>query len=433
MPYPVGTELIGVPWLREFLAAAKTAKSEIFISSPYIKESVVLRFLQETEKARQNGVIVRVLTSLDAMNFVRGASDLAALRAFHTKGIEVRAFSNLHAKVYLFDSKVAFVTSANLTGSGTSAQEGNTNLELGIRTDLRQVTEPLVKYLNNAWADAYCVHPKTLDDIEKVIEDNAKLIEKMKLLATEVGQKVRVKKPSRAPTMATPLTQQETITKAEWHISQGHTAAARKLVKTLPHNKPRSLRVIVQSFWNESKYEAAYKAYRSGFGHESKTLIFSDPTLHYEFSQRLRTEDDVKGALREFEKAKKASRDPLKHLEAGNRYRKTKKNRLVAYLALRESLQLFESAPKQNIKRIEEVREKLRLLDLNGDPELILMIMSRVGSVIADRIIKERKNGEFKSLEDFRQRVRGIGLKTIEINRDKLKPFESDRLFSIEE
>lgn len=61
-------------------------------------------------------------------------------------------------------------------------------------------------------------------------------------------------------------------------------------------------------------------------------------------------------------------------------------------------------------------------LNLNtAGAEEIAEVMTGIGKVKADAIVKDREaNGKFKSIEDL-TRVKGIGPATIEKNRDKIK------------
>lgn len=439
MAYATGSSLVSSPWLTEFLALSQTAQHSVFISSPYIKEATVLRFLAATQRARTTQELhVRVLTALSPMDYVRGASDIEAVRLLLGNGIEVRAFANLHAKVYLFDGTVAVVSSANMTGAGTSAEDAKTNLEFGIRTDLKQIVEPLSAYLNDAWGDAYVINESILMDVEQVITANAKLIEKMKALASEVGQALKVKQPNRAPTTRKRKAKVDLIQDAERHYEIGHEAKARQIAKSLidsPTFKWRSLRVIVQTFWNENNYRAAFREYRNRDGSNNRSLVFDDPVIHYDFGQRYHELGEFKSARREYAKANFSSDNSVDHLRAGNRFRSTRKAKLTAYMALCQALRLAQIDKRPNQKRIEEIQRKLKLLSINQDPELVLVVMSRVGPTLAKRIADERKSkrGEFKSLEDLKNRVRGIGPKILEINEDRLQPLDTEKLFAISE
>ncbi len=59
-------------------------------------------------------------------DFIAGASDFKSLKKSIENGWEVRALSNLHAKIYQLDENLVFTGSANMTGKGLSlVEEGN--------------------------------------------------------------------------------------------------------------------------------------------------------------------------------------------------------------------------------------------------------------------------------------------------------------------
>jgi competence protein ComEA len=47
--------------------------------------------------------------------------------------------------------------------------------------------------------------------------------------------------------------------------------------------------------------------------------------------------------------------------------------------------------------------------DPSADPPEVLAALPRLGPVLVDRIVTERRHGRFASLEDLNVRVRGIG------------------------
>jgi hypothetical protein len=53
-------------------------------------------------------------------------------------------------------------------------------------------------------------------------------------------------------------------------------------------------------------------------------------------------------------------------------------------------------------------------LDPNTVPPQVLTALPHIGSALADRWVKEREERPFRSLEDARERVRGLGAATIE-------------------
>ena len=58
---------------------------------------------------------VQVITRFNLADFADGVSDVEALRMLLDAGASIRGIQNLHAKLYLFGTSRAIITSANLT------------------------------------------------------------------------------------------------------------------------------------------------------------------------------------------------------------------------------------------------------------------------------------------------------------------------------
>ena len=58
---------------------------------------------------------LKVITRFDLNEFAQGVSDIAALRMSIKANARVRGVRNLHAKLYIFGTSRAIITSANLT------------------------------------------------------------------------------------------------------------------------------------------------------------------------------------------------------------------------------------------------------------------------------------------------------------------------------
>lgn len=101
------------------------ADEEIFIVAPYISNNHLIENFSSLKVKT-----IKILTKLSLHDFVTSASDIDMIKKFmQDRRIEVRYFSNLHAKVYLFDNKKAVITSANFTSNGFLH-----NLEYGVLT-----------------------------------------------------------------------------------------------------------------------------------------------------------------------------------------------------------------------------------------------------------------------------------------------------------
>ena len=73
-------------------------------------------------------------------------SDIGARRLLLDTGAAVRGIRGLHAKLYIFGTSRAVVTSTNLTGAGLSANRG-----FGIVTEDRAAIERCLAYFESLW------------------------------------------------------------------------------------------------------------------------------------------------------------------------------------------------------------------------------------------------------------------------------------------
>jgi hypothetical protein len=113
------------------------------IASPFIKDGAVEKLLSGTSSS------LRVLTRFNLDNFRDGVSDTSALRHLIALGAEVRGVRRLHAKLYLFDTKRAVITSANLTEGGLRK-----NHELGVVAEGGSPPKRCVSYFDQLWEKA---------------------------------------------------------------------------------------------------------------------------------------------------------------------------------------------------------------------------------------------------------------------------------------
>jgi hypothetical protein len=116
-------EIVRSPWQRVLLEAASRTREKLRIASPYIKSDAA-RSVLDVVPAR---LPISVLTDFHLRSFEAGASDLGAFDLLFQRGAAVRHRQRLHAKLYVFDTEQAIVTSGNLTPSGLSR-----NLEYGV-------------------------------------------------------------------------------------------------------------------------------------------------------------------------------------------------------------------------------------------------------------------------------------------------------------
>ena len=127
-------------WPPEFIDALDAERSLLQIVCPIIKTNALDRLLSR----RPNHV--QVITRFNLADFAHGVSDLAAMRQVLDMGGQVRGIRHLHAKLYLFGSSWAIVTSPNLTGAGMNVKH-----EFGIVTDGSDAIARYRAYFDGLW------------------------------------------------------------------------------------------------------------------------------------------------------------------------------------------------------------------------------------------------------------------------------------------
>lgn len=162
-------ELYRSPWRHQFERALDDVKDQLIIAAPFIKKSeaeYVCNRLLSGESSKKP--YVRVITDLRAESVLSGSLDMDALKIFQTlmSDSEVITLPHLHAKVYIFDTSLAVVGSANLTRSGL---DSNYEYGVGIRDPI------LVKRIKTD-IDAYArigniLPQKQIEDLSQVAEE----------------------------------------------------------------------------------------------------------------------------------------------------------------------------------------------------------------------------------------------------------------------
>jgi phosphatidylserine/phosphatidylglycerophosphate/cardiolipin synthase-like enzyme len=130
-------ELIKSPWESTFLNLLKEAKSNVYLASPFIKIQTASIITNNTNAS----IDFRYINSFKLAHFYNGSSDLSALRILKNKNCKQKSVHNLHAKLFIFDTK-AIITSGNLTPGGLK-----NNLEYGILLQDKIVDEIKHDYL----------------------------------------------------------------------------------------------------------------------------------------------------------------------------------------------------------------------------------------------------------------------------------------------
>ena len=132
--------LVSAGWDRELMAAIRADPSEIRIICPFIKKGALEYLLSH----RPGGV--QVITRFNLNDFADGVSDVEALQMLLDAGASVRGIQNLHAKLYLFGTSRAIITSANLTKAALIR-----NQEFGVVAEDEAVIAYCQGYFDGLW------------------------------------------------------------------------------------------------------------------------------------------------------------------------------------------------------------------------------------------------------------------------------------------
>lgn len=123
-------KLLVSPWENDFINIISQVKRELFISSPFVNEDGVNILLNSIQT--KSNVEITLVTNLTTQNIVNRITEPKALLELckHFKQVKISSLGRLHAKVYLVDSKISVITSANLTTGGLI-----NNFEYGVLID----------------------------------------------------------------------------------------------------------------------------------------------------------------------------------------------------------------------------------------------------------------------------------------------------------
>jgi hypothetical protein len=137
-------ELVDRDWNAAIHAGLGCDSSSFRVVCPFVKERVLAGLIKDHRPTE-----LRLVTRLKLADFANGVSDIAALRAVLQAGGRVRGVRDLHAKVFLFGTTRAAVTSANLTTAGLAG-----NHEFGCVSEEAAFVDACSAYFESLWAAA---------------------------------------------------------------------------------------------------------------------------------------------------------------------------------------------------------------------------------------------------------------------------------------
>lgn len=132
--------LVDGGWISEFKTALKADRTEVRIICPFIRKNALDKILDHQPRG------IQVITRFNLNDFAEGVSELAALEKLLALGACVRGVMDLHAKLYLFGSTTAILTSANLTDKALEV-----NHEYGLVSRDPAIVKLCNAYFNSLW------------------------------------------------------------------------------------------------------------------------------------------------------------------------------------------------------------------------------------------------------------------------------------------
>jgi hypothetical protein len=191
-------EVIVTPTAKWAESACASCRSSFDVASPFIGAALL-----ELSRLLPKTVERTLLTRTRLQDFAAGASSLEAVISAAESGFEVRGLDSLHAKVYIFDRRLALVTSANATFSGFRK-----NRECGVAFEEPRLVESLVDQLRAGFGVPAGPTLWSRDQLASLVPTVARL---KKLLPART--KIRLAEADEAPEFDLPRQEAESLLK----------------------------------------------------------------------------------------------------------------------------------------------------------------------------------------------------------------------------
>lgn len=119
------------------------AEKEILVCSPWIT------YLMEEFNELPEDISLNVITNFRDEDIKSGITDIDKIRVLKSLGAEIRYNNNLHAKMVFIDSKIAIISSANMTGRGLRI-----NYEAGVLIKDKKIVTESIKFFKGVWEES---------------------------------------------------------------------------------------------------------------------------------------------------------------------------------------------------------------------------------------------------------------------------------------
>jgi hypothetical protein len=165
-------ELTNTPLYDIFMDNCQNVETIIRLCTPFIKTDIVEAVLSR----RNENTSINLITNVNLRSYCKKASDISSLQRLIDQNSNVYTYSSLHAKFYIFDTRLAIITSANLTSSGLKR-----NWEYGILTDDPGLVASAINDFESLRLDELTGkirqdHLDTIDSILKTIPPTPKVL-----------------------------------------------------------------------------------------------------------------------------------------------------------------------------------------------------------------------------------------------------------------
>ena len=151
-------KLLKNPIATVFEDLIRNTTAELFLASPFVKFDIASRITS----AKKSEVALSFLTNFKLASLYRRSIDLEALKILgQAPKTLIRSHQKLHAKTYIFDSRLAIVTSGNLTQAGL-----NENYEYGVLIEEADTVKQVRKDFSTLFENREETSPLTAEILE---------------------------------------------------------------------------------------------------------------------------------------------------------------------------------------------------------------------------------------------------------------------------
>lgn len=126
--------------IRENLA---NAKNEVLVCSPWIT------YLVDEFKEFNKNINLKIITNFRKEDIESCITDIDKIRVLKKQGADIRYNNDLHAKMIFIDSKIAIISSANLTRRGLSV-----NYEAGVIIRNQKHVRKALEFFKGVWEES---------------------------------------------------------------------------------------------------------------------------------------------------------------------------------------------------------------------------------------------------------------------------------------